>query len=51
MFMLNGIDWLFYPKIAPIFIDLEPSLALLCRSLEVKQFPKGRFDGESNLFL
>ncbi|RZB37775.1 MAG: hypothetical protein SRB2_00877 [Desulfobacteraceae bacterium Eth-SRB2] len=50
MFVINGIDRLFYPKTAPLVIDLKQSLTLLCRSLEIEQFPKGCFDGESSLF-
>jgi len=50
MFVINGIDRLFYPKIASLVIDIKPSLTLLCRSLEIEQFPKGCFDGESSLF-
>jgi hypothetical protein len=50
MIMLYGIDGLLYPKIAPLVIDLVPSLALLRRSFEAEQFPKGGFDGNPTCF-
>src|SRR5210317_745248 len=50
MFMIKGVNRLFYPEISPLLVDPEPSFALLGCSFKVQKLPKGCLDGKSDPF-
>jgi signal transduction histidine kinase len=51
MFMINGVNRLFYPEISPLIVDHKPPLALLGCGFKVQKLPKGCLDGKSDPFL